>query len=315
MFSTQPGRAHEIINNRLTCDTLFGVISASPRIITFPSWQYNLLRSSDLRTLRVREDSVNDGTFHADLPMCKRYPPVTSKKNVLSAMVGLAMLTLPASALAGNHQNWDDQPRPYARHDHGWHRGWLKHHGPDAVRPIEDEDDESEHCHFSPGYQPPAFLCDEDGDDCGPTNQGYEEDDDYGPPISYYQAEPPLGDSLTQQRNWLIQRRQAAYNALYAMRVRHDGPAARRVLTVIRSLDARIAHANQLLAGGGYIPSLSHYRLAPNSDYVFNPDSAYSRNYDHDGNSAFNPSYGTSPALNAIAGMIAPLLGSPSSFH
>jgi hypothetical protein len=243
------------------------------------------------------------------------YPPVTSKKNVLSAMIGLAMFALPASALAGHHQDWDDQPLPYAWHDQGWHRGWLKHQGQYAVRPIEDEGDEGEHCHFRSRYQAPAFLCDDDGDDCEPTNQGFEHDDDYGPPISYYQPEPPVGDSLIQERNWLMQRRRAAYNALYAMRVRHDGRAAHRVLTVIHLLDARIAHDNQLLAGGGYIPSVPHYRVAPNSHYAYNPNSAYGPNYGYNSNSVFNPSYVTSPALNAITGMIGPLLGSPSSFH
>src|SRR5215472_16015433 len=238
------------------------------------------------------------------------YPPVTPKKNVLSAMVGLAMFVLPANALAGHHQDWNDQPRPYAWHDQGWHRGWLKHHGAYAVRPIEDEDDEDEHCHFRPRYQPPAFLCDKDGDDCRPAAQGYD-DDDYGPPISYYQAEPPIGYDLIQQRNWLIQRRQAAYNALYTMRMRHDGRAARRILTVIYSLDAHIAHDNQLLAHGGYMPSAPFYGAAPNSNYAYNPNSAYGQNDGYNANSAFNPGYGASPALNAITGMIGPLLGRP----
>lgn len=238
---------------------------------------------------------------------------MASKKNVLSAMVGLAMLALPAGALAGHHQDWDDHPRPYAWHDQGWHRGWFKHHGQYAVRPIEDEDedDQGEHCHFRPSYQPPAFLCDDDGDDCKPTNQGYD-DDNYGPPISYYQAQPPVGYGLIQQRNWLIQRRQAAYNALYAMRMRHDGSAARRILTVIHSLDAHIAHDNQLLTHGGYMPSAPFYGAAPNSNYAYNPNSAYGQNYD--GN-ALNPSYGAAPALNAITGILGPLLGSPLSFR
>jgi hypothetical protein len=157
--------------------------------------------------------------------MDERYPPVTSKNNVLSAMVVVAMFALPASALAGHHQDWDDPPRPYAWHDQGWHRGWLKHHRPYALRPIEDEDDVDKHCHFRPRHRPSAFLCDDDGDNCRPADPGYRDGGAYGPLFSYSQAEPPAGDSLIQQRNWLIQRRQAAYNALYAMRLRHDGPA------------------------------------------------------------------------------------------
>jgi hypothetical protein len=183
---------------------------------------------------------------------------VTSKKNILLAMVALAMFTLPASAFAGHYQDWDEQPQPYATHDHGRHRGWSKHHGKYAVRPIEDENDEGEHWHLKPRHQP-FFQCDEDGDDCEPTNQRNRDDNDYGLPFSYYQAEPPFGESLIQQRNWLLQRRQAAYNALYTMRVRHDGPAARRLLTVIHSLDARIANDNRVLAGGSYLPWVPQY--------------------------------------------------------
>ena len=237
---------------------------------------------------------------------------MTSKKNMLSAIVAVAMFALPANALAGHrYDDGDDPPRPYAWHDQGWHKGWLKQHRPYAVRPIEDEDDEGEHCHFRPSYQPPAFVCDDDGDDCEPANQGYG-DDDYRPPLSYYQAEPPVGYSLIQQRNWLIQRRRAAYNALHMMQVRYDERAARRLLTVIHSLDARIAHDNQLLAGGGYMPAVPYDGAGSNSNYAYDPNSAYGPNYGYNTNSAFNPSYAASPALNAITGMVGPLLGWPS---
>jgi hypothetical protein len=129
---------------------------------------------------------------------------LASKKNVLSAMVALAMFALPASALAGHHQDWDDRPQPYAWHEQGRHLGWFKHHGQYMLGPIEDDDDEGEHCNFRRRYRLPAFICDEDGDDCEPTNQGYDVDD-YGPPISY-RSEPPLRYGLIQQRNRLIER-------------------------------------------------------------------------------------------------------------
>lgn len=116
------------------------------------------------------------------------------------------MFALPASALAGHHQDSDDHPRPYAWHYQGRHQGGFRHHGQYVLRPIEDEDEEGEHFHFRPAYRPPAFLCDEDGDDCEPTNQGYD-DGDYGPPISYYRSVPPVRYGLTQQHNRLIQRR------------------------------------------------------------------------------------------------------------
>jgi hypothetical protein len=219
-------------------------------------------------------------------------------------MVGLAMLTLPASALAGHHhRDWDDKARPFAWHDQGWHRGWLKHQGygrPAYARPIEDEDDEDEQSHFRPQPMPPALSCDEDGDDCEPVDQGYSEGYEYGSPISYYGAEPPSGYSLIQQRDWLIQRRQRAYYVLGLMRARHDGRAARRMLTVIHPIDARIARDNQLLAGGGYPPTRApYYGAASNPNYLAN-------------SGAFYRNYPANPNMNALTTMVGPLLGLPS---
>jgi hypothetical protein len=230
--------------------------------------------------------------------------PLTSMKNALSAMIGLAMLTLPASALAGHHPcDWEDNPRPFAWHDQGWHRGWLKHQGygrPAYVRPIEDEDDEDEQSRFRPEPMPPALSCDEDGDDCEPVDQGYSEDNEYGSPISYNGVEPSTGYSLIQQRDWLIQRRQRADYVLRLMRARHDGRAARRISTVIHSLDARIARDNQLLAGGGYVPTPApYYGAAFNPNYLAN-------------SRAYNPNYPANPNVNPLTTMVGPLLGLPS---
>jgi hypothetical protein len=232
---------------------------------------------------------------------------VTSKKNLLSALAGLAMLALPATALAGHHRDWDDNPRPFARHNQGWHRGWFKHRG-DAVRPVWEDGDERGH--FYPRYQPPAALCDDDGDDCRPVNQGYgDDDDDYGPPLSYYQAEPPASYGLLQRRDWLIRRRQRAAYMLSLMRARHNGHAARRMEMVLRSLDARIGRDNRLGAGGRYLsPSGPYYNPAYNSPYAYNPNyqATYNSNY------AYNPNYQANPGLNALTRMVGPLLGSPS---
>jgi hypothetical protein len=220
-----------------------------------------------------------------------------SKKNVLSAMIVLAMLALPGSALAGHHhRDWDDGPRPFAWHDQGLHRGWFKHRGYGRpgwgdVRAVEDEDDEdeNENGRFKPRYVAPAFSCDEDGDDCEPVNQGYSGGYDYGPPISSYEAVPPSGDSLIQQRDWLIQRRHRAYYVLARMQARHDSHAVHRISTVIRLLNARIARDNQLLAGGEYAPPATPYYGA-----------------------AYNPNYlVANPPLNALTGIVGPMLGLP----
>jgi hypothetical protein len=107
---------------------------------------------------------------------------VRYNKSILSALAGMAMLALPASALAGHHHEWNGNQRPFAWHDQGEHRGWFKHHGYDA-RPVrvEDEDDEGEHCR-RPVERTPAFLCDDDGDDCRPAGANYWGGYDYGPP-------------------------------------------------------------------------------------------------------------------------------------
>lgn len=101
-----------------------------------------------------------------------------TRKGVLAAMVGLAMLGMPVRALAGDHHrgDWDDNARPQAWHDLGWQNGWFKNDG--------DQDD------YRPGwtgrnyYQPPAwhhepdeddYRCDEDGDDCEPVSPNYQD--------------------------------------------------------------------------------------------------------------------------------------------
>jgi hypothetical protein len=227
---------------------------------------------------------------------------LTSKKNVLSAIVGLAMLTLPASALAGhNHRDWDDNPRPFARQDQRRHRGWLKHqgYGRPVYAPNEDEDEEDEQSRFRPQLMPPAVSCDEDGDDCEPVYQGYSEGYEYGSPISYYRVEPRSGYSLIQQRDWLIQRRQRAYYVLGLMRARYDGRAASRISTVIHSIDARIARDNHLLAGGGYLPTPApYYGAASYPNYLAN-------------SRAYNPNYPANPNVNPLT-MVGQLLGLPS---
>jgi hypothetical protein len=195
---------------------------------------------------------------------------MASKKHVVSAIVGLAMFALPATALAGHHHDRDDQTRPSAWHDQGLHRGWLKHHGQYAARPIEDEDDQGEHRHYRHNYQLPAFLCDEDGDNCEPTHHGYG-GHDYRPPVSYYKAQPPVGYRLMQRPNWFIQHRRPA--------------------------------------DGGYMAALPYYGAPPNSNYKYNPNSMYGQNYADNANSAFNPGYGASPPLNAVTGMLGSLFG------
>jgi hypothetical protein len=237
---------------------------------------------------------------------------MTTNRTALSAIAGIAMLVLPVSALAGHHHDRDDDPRPYAWHDQGRHRGWFKHHQQYAVRRAEDEDDEGAHSHLRPSEEPPAFLCDGDGDDCE-SNRGGWDDDDYGPPISYYRAAPAAGYNLVQQRNFLLDRRRRAYQVLGLMQARHDSHAVHRISTVIRVLNSQIDRDNQLLADRYPSPPVSYY--AP----VSNPGDYYSGQFNPgNGRFGYNPGYGynpnsqAAPGLNALVGTVGPLLGLPS---
>jgi hypothetical protein len=236
----------------------------------------------------------------------QRYPAVIRNTNVLLVIAILATLALPASALAGHHDQ-DDDHQPYAWHSQGWHRGWVKHHQGYAVRPVEDEDEDGAHCHLPPPERPPAFLCDGDGDDCEPS-PGVWDDEDYGPPISFYRSAPPARYNLVQQRERLLEHRRRAYQMLNLMHVRHDGRAAQRLSTVINRLDAGIARDDRLLAGARYpSPPVPYYPLEPNPNYGsdgYNPGYGYNPAY---GNSYAPPS----PGVNPLVSMVAPLLGFP----
>jgi hypothetical protein len=229
------------------------------------------------------------------------------RKTVFSAILALAMMTLPPSALAGHDQDSDDHPRANAWHDHGWHKGWDKHHENRDDDQGEDEhhhhwnhreadEDDSQRvcddCRMVPN-RGPTYSCDEDGDDCHLVNQRYWGGYDYGPPVPYYESMPPSAYNLAQQRDWLIQRRQQAYYVLAKMRARHDRNAANRMLKVVDGLNARIARDNQLMSRGGYgAPVGPPY-----------PNDAYGTGY--------YPNYGTDPAVNAIGGIVGPLIGLP----
>ena len=136
-------------------------------------------------------------------------------KHALSALTCMALLTLPAIALA-------QQPGiQLVKHHNGYHQVC------DA-----DGDDCRWVANAPAGYY---RQCDADGDDCHWTNGygpqywrqhgGY----DYGAPLSWYRSEAPDRYSPVQQRDWLIRKRQAAYTVLERMRAPHDLDAQRRM--------------------------------------------------------------------------------------
>ena len=129
---------------------------------------------------------------------------MTTRKSILAAIVGLAMLAMPVRALAGDHHhgNWDDNPRPQAWHDQGWHNGGYKNYQPAP----QHENDEYE----GGGYYGGS----------------------YGAP--YYGKSPAQ----------LMQDRQNGYQTYLNMLRRHDSRAANRVLQALHGTDQRIAALN-----------------------------------------------------------------------
>jgi hypothetical protein len=268
---------------------------------------------------------------------------VFSKRNVLSAMAGLALLALPGNALAGHHHDHDNddqnRPRPNAWHDQGWHNGWNKHGGDDGpfknvrsyqmratpifpivprVAPVRRYEREGTYVpaprwwgHREPDREDyPRQGCDEDGDYCRGYSEGaYNYQDswggyDYGPPDSYYDAAPPAGYRSSQQLGWLIQRRQQAYVVLARMRARGDRNAANRMLKVINNLNARIAQINRGTAGGYYgAPFPPVSDVPPVSPYTATP---YGAGYGYN-------QYGATanPTVSPLGSIVGPLLGLP----
>lgn len=203
-----------------------------------------------------------------------------STKKVVSAMLGLAMLALPATVLASHHEDRGHNARPYAQHDNGSHKGWTNHREDGLVRGVR------------PGWQNqnygyaatnPWWRHHRDGYGAVPWQQPYGYNNyngnnywgsnyDYGQPPSYYEELPPSGYGSGQQLSWLLQRRQAALVNLNRMRARGDSRAAGRMAQVLNGLDARIrsqggGRYSNLGAGGyggygGYAP-LAAYSQTP----------------------------------------------------
>ncbi len=202
---------------------------------------------------------------------------MTTRKNILAAMVGLAMLAMPVRALAGDHHhgNWDDNPRPQTWHDQGRHNGWFKNHGDrDDYRPGWTGDD---HRYYQPAW-----------------HHEDEEDEDYNEGGGYYGGgyEAPYyggSESLGQ----LYQDRQNEYRTYQNMLRRHDSRAANRVLQVLRRTDQRIAALN-----GGYAPQAPGYGNYYGSGY----------NNGYYGNNGYNGNNGNNP-MGALGALVGPLLG------
>jgi hypothetical protein len=242
-----------------------------------------------------------------------------TKSGLLSAIVGAAMLAMPVSALARDH---DFRGRPNVWHDNGWHNGWVNHeakvnrwdanHGqwiahhdrweanrwhaqnayPAVVPPRTVYWNPAP---YQPGYYPPPV---------NPYNN-YNSAWNYGQPLSYYGALPPSSYSPSQQVSWLMQRRQQAFAVLSRMRARHDRDASNRMLTQINNINARISAINHGTGYGqlGYAPTTAAPYAASPVGPAYN---SYAGSYE--------PSYPgatTSPLFENLGSVVRPFLGLP----
>jgi len=206
-----------------------------------------------------------------------------SKRTLLSAVAGLAMLAIPAIALAGG-------PYTHGWHDQGWHRGWYKHFDRDDSRPAWGT-----HRFYAPPVA--RYHHEPDADDFR-SNQRYWGGYNYDRPISSYNAIPQSGYSLAQQRNLVIQRRIQATRLINDLRARGDSRGAARMTVVLQNLNTRLVTINRRMGYGydRYTPTANPYVQAPYS-YGYTP---------YYGNPG--PYANSDPMVSTLTTLAAPLL-------
>jgi len=226
-----------------------------------------------------------------------------SRKQILSAMAGVAMMAMPVSALAKHHDD-NNNPRPNAYRAQSIHNGWDKHrlaaaepvaiahryYAEPRVAPTwygHNYNQGPGHYWAEPrpiawnGYQPGwdrNYRCDAGGYSCQwannngsqywQNNGGY----NYGAPYSWYEAQPPANMGIEQQRAWLISRRERAMGIIARMRARGDSRGANRMVGIVRNLDQRIASLNRQMGYGG---GSSGYAPATYGPSAFAPNAGY----------------------------------------
>jgi len=206
-------------------------------------------------------------------------------KKVLATMAALAMLALPASALA--HDRNRDEARPYSWHDRGWHRGWMHQHG-----------GQDRGWYGGRMQRPGGWNVDRDDD----HDDGYRRTP-YGSylPQSY---PPPASYGRSQSLSWLMQKRYNTMRTIAALRARGDSKGAARLVPVVKALNQRIGGLNSgygYNGGYGYSGGANYappYYGAPSdgASYYGAPDAGY------------GVPYTGNPTLDAIGSVAAPFL-------
>ena len=206
-------------------------------------------------------------------------------KKVLATMAALAMLALPASALA--HDRNRDEARPYSWHDRGWHRGWMHQHG-----------GQDRGWYGGRMQRLGGWNVGRDGD----HDDGYRRTP-YGSylPQSY---PPPASYGRSQSLSWLMQKRYNTMRTIAALRARGDSKGAARLVPIVKSLNQRIGGLNSgygYNGGYGYSGGASYappYYGAPGdgASYYGAPDAGY------------GVPYTGNPTLDALGSVAAPFL-------
>lgn len=165
-----------------------------------------------------------------------------SGKKMFSAMVGVAMLSMPAGALAGRYDGGANA-RPYAIHDQAGLDGYRA--GRAAPFLLADDDDQHhdgdygrDHPHDR-NWNRHQHRRDFDENDANWGGRNH-----YDHPYSYYNnpATPRewSGWNSGQRQGYLTQRRDGAIRLQRQMRARGDNDAANRLGTAIQQLNRRI---------------------------------------------------------------------------
>jgi hypothetical protein len=232
-----------------------------------------------------------------------------SRKQILSAMAGVAMLALPVSAFANdwNHHNWNQHNRAvhnasvnhqlvgnasvagsrYAANRYGWtpRVGW---NGAPAQRAYV----------ASSGYPPYAWnRYNHPGFAPAPAYQGYMTPT-YGYPrraaMGAANCNPAAvysGSTPATSPSWLMTKRYNTMRTIAQLRARGDSRGAARLVPTVKALNQRIGGLNNQLgcnSGYGYSPASSRVNAIP-----YNGGSYYG-----------NPGYGNSTlqSLGSVAG-------------
>lgn len=152
-----------------------------------------------------------------------------SKKDLLSAVLGLSITAVPAGAIAANHfQRSPETPRSSA-----WQ---ITPHSPILLADEDEHEEHQEHHHHHRWHR---------DDDRRPAEGRYHDDDDYywggrnryEYPPSYFSEPVPNGWDAPRRQAFLMHKRDTAVMLRNRMRARGDTDAVHRLDGVISQLN------------------------------------------------------------------------------